>query len=61
MILVPAVLMADFVIEAKQREKAAERAGYTGYLVDFTGYADMDDGEWFACNAGGAGNCCGRI
>lgn len=49
MILVPTVLIADFAIETKLREKDAERAGYTGYLVDFTGYVDMDDGEWFAC------------
>ena len=47
--LVPAVLIADFAIEFRQREKDAERAGYTGYLVDFIGYSEMDDGEWFTC------------
>lgn len=58
MILVPAVLIAGFAIESKQREKDTEWAGYIGYLVDFTGCVNRDDGEWFAYNAG---NCCGCI
>ena len=49
MCLVPAVLVADFAIEFRQRERDAERAGYTGYLVDFIGYTDIGEGEWFAC------------
>ena len=48
MILVPALLIAEFAIESKHREKNAERAGYTGYLVHFTGYMHMDDGKWLA-------------
>lgn len=44
MILVPVMLMVGDAMNHKFMEKDAERAGYTGYLVSFSGYLETDDG-----------------